>query len=174
MTHLDADDAVDVFPFVLKEKSLIDRLNASVRARMVTAAPSTLMQLATFLYALERLPYPTPNMGRHLYITPPHGAAYSYVGVLLSNYELSLSVRRFSLSADPDSEEGEEILFSLHIDGWREGSTATFIEWLDAFNAASGTLRIEGYEDVDMTLRGRDDGWQRVANHWGDQDCLHD
>lgn len=155
----------EVFPFVLPEKELIARLNAAVRMRMLTADPSTLNRLSAFLFALERLPLPTADMWRHVYVTPKPVDRYAYLGVVLESDEFTLYVAAASGDGSELAIE-EEIAFEARIDGMRLESDTSFSEWLDAFEATTAPIRVEGDGAVDMTglpPRGR---WDLVAEQW--------
>lgn len=171
VAYRDSELSVDgLFCFTPAEKPLLDRLDAEVRRRMVLASPRFLRQLASLLFALERLPYPTSKFYQHLSILSPAERGETYVGFVLSNEEFSLLMHPLHLSSGADDDGELDTVFEVTLDGMRLGSTRTFVAWLEALEAASGPLRLETFDDADMTEGLPRDGWERISAYWGGDD----
>ena len=156
----------DLLPFTLVEKELIEQLGAAVRKRMVSAEPQILRHIAAFLYALERLPYATPDMSLDLAIMERIDQSLSYVSVELDGQSFRLSTGGSVYSADVGSDSFSETAFEIETGGFREGSTQDFSDWLDVFVSARGTIEIQGDDDADLTEPAPKDGWDRLERYW--------
>lgn len=170
----DEQNIDDLLPFTLAEQQLIEKLAATVRERMVSASPETLKQVAAFLYALERLPYATPDVSLDFAIMDRVDGNLSYVSVELDGQSFRLSTGGSVYSPDVGSDSFSETTFEIETGGLRDGSTEAFIDWLDAFVSADGLIEIQGDDDTDLTELAPDDGWDRLAtyweSHWDDSD----
>lgn len=162
----DEPDIDDLLPFTLAEQALIDQLGATVRKRMVSAEPATLKKIASFLHALERLPYATPGVSLDLAFMERVDENLSYTSVELSEQAFRLSTGGSVYSPDVGGDSFSETSFEIETGGFRDGSTAAFDEWLDAFVSAGGTIEIEGDDDVDLTEAAPGDGWDRLEKYW--------
>ena len=159
----------DLLPFTLAERDLIERLVATVRKRMVAAEPAALRKIATFLYALERLPYATPNVALDLAFMERIDENLSYVSVELDEQSFRLATGGSVFSPDVGGDSFSETSFEIETGGFRDGSTEAFNEWLHAFASAGATIEIQGDDDADLTEPAPDDGWERLENYWGSQ-----
>lgn len=172
MSFYDEDEEVsidDLLPFTVAEKDLIEKIGATVRKRMVWAEPETLRKIASFLYALERLPYATPEVSLDLAIMERFDRNLSYVSVELDGEAFRLSMGGSEYSPDVGSDSFSETVFEIETGGFREGSTEDFNEWLDTFVSASGYIAIQGDDDADLTEPAQKDGWDRLAQYWESQ-----
>lgn len=159
----------DLLPFTLEERDLIEQLAATVRKRMVTAEPEALRKIATLLYALERLPYATPNVALDLAFMERIDENLSYVSVELDEQSFRLSTGGSVFSPDVGSDSFSESTFEIETGGFRDGSTEAFHEWLRAFASAGSTIEIQGDDDSDLNAPAPDDGWERLENYWRSQ-----
>lgn len=158
----------DLLPFDLAEKVFVEQIIAEVRKRMASAEPETLRKVAAFLFALERLPYPTPDVSLDLAITQRVNEDLSYVSIDLDGESLRLSTGGYLYSPDVGGDSYSETTVELQVGGFRLGSTEDFSDWLDAFISAPGILEVAGDTDADLTERGEQDGWVRIANYLGE------
>lgn len=159
-----------LFCFAPAERQLLERLNMAVRKRMASSSPRALRQLASFLFALERLPFPTSNFQQHLSIVSPAHSGATYVGVVLCSEEFSLLMYPPHVSPAHDGADEKETVFEVNVDGMRLGSTRTFGAWLEAFEAAPGPLSLETFDDADMTEGRPRSGWEALSAYWGGDD----
>lgn len=169
MSFDDEDEEVsidDLLPFTLAEKELIEQMGATVRKRMVSADPETLRKIASFLYALERLPYATPDLSLDLAIMERIDENLSYVSVELDGQSFRLSTGGSVYSPDVGSDSFSETMFEIETGGFREGSTEAFNDWLDTFASAGGYIEIQGDDDADLTEPAPEDGWDRLVKYW--------
>lgn len=156
----------DLLPFTLAEQDLIDQLGATVRQRMVSADPESLKKIAAFLYALERLPYATPDVSLDLAIMGRGDENLSYTSVEMDGQSFRLSTGGSVYSPDVGSDSFSETTFEIEAGGFRDGSTEAFSDWLDAFVSAKGAIEIQGDDDADLTEPAPNDGWDRLAKYW--------
>ena len=170
MTDFDDDDTDepidDLFPFTLAERDLLEQLGATVRKRMAPVDPETLRKIAAFLYALERLPYATPDVSLDLAIMSRIDQNLSYVSVEMDGQTFRLSTGGYMHSPDVGGDSFSETTFEIETGGFREGSSEAFNDWLDAFVSAHGTIEIQGDGDTDLTEPAPEDGWDRLAKYW--------
>ena len=159
-----------LFCFAPAERQLLERLNMAVRKRIASSSPRALRQLASFLFALERLPFPTSNFQQHLSIVSPAVSGATYVGVVLCSEEFSLLMYPPHVTPAIDDDDETDTLFEVNLDGMRLGSTRTFGVWLEAFEAAPGPLRLETFDDADMTEARPRSGWKALSAYWGGED----
>lgn len=167
----DVDDPEidDLFPFLVAEESLIAQLSRAIRKALATLEPDALKKAAVFLYAMDRLPYPTPGVDLDLAITRrPEGGGLSYVSAEISENSFRLSTGGSEYTPDVGSDCYSRTLVQMETGGFREGSMHDFEEWLDAFVAAGGEVTIEDQneEEVDLTEATSGDGWNRLAEYW--------
>jgi hypothetical protein len=168
-SFVDEDDEVnidDLFPFSLAERDLVEQIGATVRKKMVWADPETLRKIAAFLYALERLPYTTPDLWLDLAITDRIDQSLFYVSVELDGQSFRLSTGGSEYSEEAGSDSYSETLFEIEAGGYREGSTKSLGDWLEIFTSASGTLEIQEDGVAFMTEPTSDDGWDRLEQYW--------
>jgi hypothetical protein len=169
MSFDDEDEEVsidDLLPFMAAEKDLIEKIEATVRKRMVWAEPETLRKIASFIYALDRLPYATPEVSLDLAIMERLDRNLSYVSVELDGQAFRLSMGGSEYSPDVGSDSFSKTVFQIETGGFREGSTEDFSEWLDSFASAGGYIAIQGDDDADLTETAPEDGWDRLAQYW--------
>lgn len=164
--HDDEQQIDDLLPFTPSEEHLIAQLGAAVRKRMVSAEPETLRKIAAFLYALERLPYATPGVSLDLAIMERINENLAYVSVELDGQSFRLSTGGSVYSPDVGGDSFSETVFEIETGGFREGSTSAFIDWLDVFVSAAGTIEIQGDDDADLTEPAPEDGWDRLERYW--------
>lgn len=156
----------DLLPFTLSEKDLIEQIGTTVRKRMASADPETLRKIAAFLFALERLPYSTPNVSLDLAIVERINENLAYVSVELDGQFFRLSSGGSVYSPYVGSDSFSETMFEIEAGGFREGSTSSFNDWLDAFVSAAGSIEIEGDIDFELTEPEANDGWSRLEKYW--------
>lgn len=168
----DDDDATqdieDLFPFMVGEKDLIDRLAAKIRASLKTLEPAELRKMAAFLFALERLPYATPGVSIDLAITQRIEGNLSYVSVEVSSDAFRLSMGGSVHTPGVGSDSYSETNFEVEAGGYREGTTEDFEGWLEVFRTTAGSYSFEdlGDDDVDLSEEVPSDGWDRLAAYW--------
>lgn len=128
----------------------------------------TLRQVATFLFALERLPYVTEGVAIDLAKVERHDFGSSYVSVELTEYAFRLSQDGSEYIPGVGSDSYSSDNFELEAGGFRNGETEDFREWLEAFRCARGTYSVvnDGDDNIDLSEEGRDDGWERLAKYW--------
>lgn len=158
----------DLFPFLVGEKDLIDRLAAMLRASLGTLEPDQLRRMAKFLFALERLPYATPGVSIDLAITQRIEKNLSYVSVEICDDAFRLSTGGSVYSLDVGSDSYSETSFEVETGDYREGTTEAFEEWMEMFRATHGSYSFEdvGDDDIDLTEAAPTDGWDRLAAYW--------
>lgn len=156
----------DLLPFTLSEKYLIEQIGATVRKRMASADPETLRKIAAFLFALERLPFSTPNVSLELAIVERINENLAFVSVELDSQFFRLSSGGSVYSPDVGSDSFSETRLEIETGGFRDGSTSDFNDWLDAFVSAAGSIEIEGDIDFELTEPAADDGWGRLEKYW--------
>ena len=173
MNFDDEDEDVsidDLLPFILAEKELIEKIESIVRKRMVAADPVTLRKIASFLYALERLPYTTPEVSLDFAIMERVCGNLSYVSVELDSQSFRLSTGGSIYSPDVGSDSFSETMFQVEMGGFRDGSTEAFNDWLVAFASAGGYVEVQGDDDADLTEETPEDGWVRLGRYWESQE----
>lgn len=170
MTDFDDDedeiDIEDLFPFTQAERELIAQIDAAVRRRMSSAEPEHLKKIASFLYALERLPYQTDDVFLDLAVVNRVGENLAYVSIELTSDSFRLSRGGSIYSSDVGSDSYSETTFEVESGGFRDGTTDDFREWLDAFVCASGEIKVEGDDLEDLSEWAPEDGWERLAEYW--------
>lgn len=160
------EDIDELFPFKPSERPLIDQIEKTIRRHMLTADPASLIDIAAFLYALQRLPYATPDVSLDFALMSRIDEDLSYVSVELNDQSFRLSTGGSVYSPDGGSDSYSSASFEIELGGFREGTTQDFEEWLDQFVSASGVIEIQGDWDTDLTESAPDDGWDRLNRYW--------
>lgn len=161
-------DIDDLFPFLLAEENLIDILVKTIRAALPTLEPVDVRKMATFLFALERLPYATPGVSMDVGIMERVDGNLSYVSVEIDDGVFRLSTGGHVYSPDVGGDSYSETYFHLETGGFREGTSEGFENWLESFGSAAGTYAIEeiACDEIDLTEEARLDGWDRLEAYW--------
>ncbi len=166
-------DIEDLFPFTIYERDLIHKLATAIRGSLTKLAPAELRLMATFLFALERLPYATEGFYIDLAITQRHANSFSYINVEIGGSAFRLATGESVYSPDVGSDNHSETNLEMEIGGFRDGTTQDFEEWLDKFSflASDGSYSFEGEDnlDLDLTEEVPADGWDRLAAYWDSQ-----
>jgi hypothetical protein len=164
-------DIEDLFPFRIEERELIDQLATKIRASLKKLAPVELRRMATFLFALERLPYATPGISFDLVIARRLKEDLSYISVEITDNVFQLFIGGSIYSPGIGSDSYSETNLYMETGGFRLGTTQDFEDWLCAFCTSVGSYSFEETDDdnVDLTEEVPGDGWDRLAAYWESQ-----
>jgi hypothetical protein len=93
----------------------------------------------------------------------------SYVSVEISDTAFRLSTGGSVYTEGVGSDSYSESKFQLESGGFREGHSQDFVDWLEEFRSARGTLAVEDLSDdsdLDLAEDVPSDGWDRLARYW--------
>jgi hypothetical protein len=158
----------DLFPFLREEESLIDALIGSIRMTLPSLDPADLRQMATVLYALQRLPYRTPGISIDLAKSQRIGEDFCYVSVEITDDTFRLSKGGSVYTPGVGGDTYSETLFHVEVGEFREGSASGFREWLANFESTGGVYDFDGAvcDEIDLAEPLESDGWERLDKHW--------
>src|SRR5687767_3219182 len=128
----DKHDIKDLFPFTVSERELIDKFTAKIRVSLTSLTPAELRQMATLLFALERLPSATAGVYIDLAVTQRLDESFSYVSMELSDCDFRLTIGGSVYSPGIGSDSYSQIVLEMEIGGFRRGTTQDFEQWVCA------------------------------------------
>lgn len=168
MNNTDQGDMEALFPFLIAERELIDKLRAGIRASLPKLAPAELRQIATFLFTLEGLPSATAGVSMELAVIQRSGNSFSYVNVEITDCVFKLSTGGMEHSPEVGSDSYSRTRLHLETSGFREGTMQDFEEWLEAFFSWGAPYSFPEYFDpgLDLTEEVPVDGWDRLRAYW--------
>lgn len=170
----EADDErdVDLFPFRVDERPIVDELIKLVREVLgrgkVSAAQ--VRDISKVLYALERLPRPTPGIAIGLTVAYHYNNECTYCELFISEEEFRISSGGNTYDPGVGSDSYGETLFEMETSGFRDGS-ADWYQLSGWFDSARELLNMEhriSIEDlgddgeIDWSDEESEDYWDKL------------
>lgn len=153
-----------LFPFMPSERDLIERLAWYLRTQLSSMSAYEIRNVSTFLFALERLPYSTPDVCISVSREVREGRELAYIDVAISGDYFRLSTGGYVHDASMGGDSYGQSVFEVETDGFRAGGASAFERWLEAFEDFSGEWRFDnaGDDELDLQAELPDDGWSRL------------
>lgn len=178
--ELDEDDDQDekrreLFPFRLEESFVVYELKSLVRKilQRPTLSGSEVRQVGTVLFALERLPRPTPGVAVGLGVAYRYNNESTYCELFISESEFRLSNGGNTYDPGVGSDSYSQTIFEMETSGFREGSGDDY-EVTGWFNSINELLTMESSIDieylgddeaVDWSEEGSEDFWEDLEEN---------
>lgn len=158
------DDLPALFPFRPDEELLVDQFSAHLRSQLYGMSAYEIRNISTFLCALERLPYATPDISISLACEVREGRELVYMDASICEGYFRLSTGGHVYDPGVGGDSFSECVFEVEAGGFRSGDAFSFQCWIDGFVNFSGEWSFDnaGDDDVDYDACVPDDGWSRL------------
>lgn len=170
----EADDEsnAELFPFRADERPIVDALVKLVREVLGRGkvSASQVRDISKVLYALERLPRPTPGIAIGLTVAYHFNNECTYCELFISEEEFRISSGGNTYDPSVGSDSYGETLFEMETSGFRDGS-ADWYQLSGWFDSARELLNMEhriSIEDlgddseIDWSDEETEDYWDKL------------
>lgn len=165
----------ELFPFRREESFVVDELKGVVRLilQRPTLTGKEVRRVGTVLFALERLPRPTPGVAVGLGVVYRFNNESTYCELFISESEFRLSGGGNTYDPAVGSDSYGQTIFEMETSGFREGSGDSY-EVAGWFGSVRELLNMESKidieylgddESVDWSDEGSEDFWHELEEN---------
>jgi hypothetical protein len=130
----DAEKGEDLFSFLIEDQHVVAQLIAAVRSLLQRPelSPQTIAGIGVFLFALERLPIPTPGICATLSLDYELNQERDWISIEFENDRFLLGKGLHTYDPGVGGDTHSEIILEVGL-GYREGDTFEAVSFAESF-----------------------------------------
>jgi hypothetical protein len=170
----DPETEEELFSFLIEDQQVVSNLIAAVRSLLQRPElpPQTISEIGVFLFALERLPAPTPGICATLSLDYELNREKDWISIQFESDCFRLNKGFYTYEPGVGGDTHSEIILEVGI-GWRDGDTFEAVEFAESFAScaedACREVNIEQNADEpfnDWDLESDPDAWGRLDSDY--------
>lgn len=170
----DVEEDEELFGFLIEDQQVVERLVDAVRSLLQRPelSPRTIASLGPLIFALERLPLPTPGLCATLTLRYELNRESDWVSIDISDDRIALDKGFHTYDPGVGGDTHSEIILEVGL-GWRDGDTFQAMEFADYFAQCaedpSRDVSVTIHSDELFTnwdLESNSDAWGRLDSEY--------
>ena len=130
----DVEAEEELFGFLIEDQQVVEQLIVVVRSLLQRPglSPQSIAEIGVFLFALERLPMPTPGICATLSLDYEFNRERDWVSIDISDDRIAFDKGFYTYEPGIGGDTHSEIILEVGL-GWRDGDTFQAMEFAEAF-----------------------------------------